>query len=61
WGDRYWSLILEGEPAERAGCGGDPGAEPGAEAGGVRPLSVEMAIITGFSPIFPHPFHPSPP
>jgi hypothetical protein len=60
WGDRYWSVILEGEPAEEAGYGGEPESEPGAEAGGVRPLSVEMAIITGFFPVSPHP-HPSPP
>jgi REP element-mobilizing transposase RayT len=60
WGDRYWSLILEGEPAERAGNGRETETEPWAGAGGVRPLSVEMAIITGFSPIFPSP-RPSPP
>jgi hypothetical protein len=60
WGDRYWSLILDGEPDEGAGCGSEREAEPGAEEGGVRPLSVEMAIITGFFPIFPPP-HPSPP
>jgi hypothetical protein len=60
WGDRYWSLILEGEPAERAGYGRETEAEPRAGVGGVRPRSVKMAIITRFFPTFPHPF-PSPP
>jgi hypothetical protein len=60
WGDRYWSLILEGEPTERAGDGREREAEPGEETGGVRPRSVEMAIMTGFFPGFPHPFS-SPP
>jgi hypothetical protein len=60
WGDRYWSLILEGEPAERAENGRETEAEPGAGEEGVRPLSVEMAIITGFFPISPPP-NPSPP
>jgi hypothetical protein len=60
WGDRYWSLILDGEPVERAGNGREREAEGGAETGGVRPLSVEMAIITGFFSGFPHPFS-SPP
>jgi REP element-mobilizing transposase RayT len=61
WGDRYWSLILEGEPAERAGNGRETAAEPGAGRGGVRPRPVKMAIITRFLPIFPHPIPPSPP
>jgi hypothetical protein len=60
WGDRYWSLILEGEPAERAGCGREREAEPRAGVEGVRPRSVKMAVITGFFPVFPHPL-PSPP
>jgi hypothetical protein len=60
WGDRYWSLILEGEPDERAGDGREREAEGGAETGGVRPLSVEMAIMTGFFPGFPHLFPPPP-
>jgi hypothetical protein len=60
WGDRYWSLILEGEPDERARNGRETEAEPGAREGGVRPLSVKMAIITRFFPIFPPP-HPAPP
>jgi hypothetical protein len=60
WGDRYWSLILEGEPAERVERGREREAEPRAGIGGVRPRSVEMAVITGFFPAFPHPL-PSPP
>jgi hypothetical protein len=60
WGDRYWSLILDGEPAERAENGREREADGGAGIGGVRPLSIEMAIMTGFFPIFPSPF-PSPP
>jgi hypothetical protein len=60
WGDRYWSLILEEEPAERAGKGREREAELGAGEEGVRPLLVEMAIITGFFPFFPH-SHPVPP
>ncbi|MDR1107481.1 MAG: hypothetical protein LBL19_00430 [Spirochaetaceae bacterium] len=55
WGDRYWSGILEGEPEA------EPGTETGAGMGGVRPLSVEMAIITGFFLIFPHTLPPTPP
>jgi hypothetical protein len=60
WGDRYWSLILEGEPAERAGYGKETETESRAEVEGVRPRSVEMAIIAGFFPTFPHPI-PAPP
>jgi hypothetical protein len=60
WGDRYWSAILEGEPDEWVGNGREREAEPGVGEGGVRPLSVEMAIITGFFPIFPPP-RPAPP
>jgi REP element-mobilizing transposase RayT len=61
WGDRYWSVILEGEPAEVAGY--ETGAGPGARGrvGGVRPRPVEMVIITGFSPVFPHLVPPPPP
>jgi hypothetical protein len=65
WGDRYWSLILDGELDERVGNGREREAEPGAGEGGVgeggvRPLSIEMAVITGFFPIFP-PLFPLPP
>jgi hypothetical protein len=67
WGDRYWSVILEGEPPEgvewEAGeeAVSEPGGEPKARArGGVRPRHEEMAIITGFFSLSSHPF-PSPP
>jgi REP element-mobilizing transposase RayT len=60
WGDRYWSFILEGEPAEVAGYETEAGPRAGAGEGGVRPRLVEMVVITGFSPVFPHPI-PSPP
>jgi REP element-mobilizing transposase RayT len=55
WGDRYWSLILEGEPAEGAGYERETEAEPGTGVGRVRPRSVKMAVITGFFPNFPSP------
>jgi hypothetical protein len=67
WGDRYWSVILEGEPPEEAGweAGEEAEAEPqarvrGGERDGVRPRYGERAIITGFPPHSPH-FFPSPP
>jgi hypothetical protein len=62
WGDRYWSLILEGEPPEEGGeeveqaAAAEPGAAPKAQVrGGVRPRKGEMAIITGFFSLSPHP------
>jgi hypothetical protein len=57
WGDRYWSLILDGEPPEEAK------AEPSARAGrgGVRPQPVKMVIIAGFSPILPSSLPQPPP
>jgi REP element-mobilizing transposase RayT len=63
WGDRYWSMILEGEPHEEAGEEAE--AEPKArvrdgEGDGVRPRQGEKAIFTGFPPLPPH-FFPSPP
>jgi REP element-mobilizing transposase RayT len=63
WGDRYWSVILEGEPPEEVGEGVE--AEPktrvrGGERDGVRPQRGEMAITTGFSPYSPQ-FSASPP
>jgi hypothetical protein len=64
WGDRYWSLILDGEPPEEAEYGQEraSGGEPLARAErGVRPLSVKMAIIAGFFPIFPPLSTPPPP
>jgi REP element-mobilizing transposase RayT len=60
WGDRYWSVILEGEPAERVGYETETGPWTRERVGGVRPRSIEIVIITGFSPVFPHPT-PSPP
>jgi hypothetical protein len=60
WGDRYWSLILEGEPAEVARYETETGPRARGGGGGVRPRSVEMVIVTGFSPVFPH-LIPSPP
>jgi REP element-mobilizing transposase RayT len=63
WGDRYWSVILEGEPPEEAGEEAE--AEPKAQVrgegrGGVRPRHGEPAIFAGFPPLSPH-FFPSPP
>ncbi|MDR1107793.1 MAG: hypothetical protein LBL19_02035 [Spirochaetaceae bacterium] len=67
WGDRYWSMILEGEPPEEVeGEGGEeaaaePRAEPKArERGGVRPRKGKKANPAEFSPLPPH-FFPSPP
>jgi REP element-mobilizing transposase RayT len=63
WGDRYWSVILEGEPPEGAGweAGEEAEAEPKVRVrGGVRPRHREMAITTGFPPPSPH-FFASPP
>jgi hypothetical protein len=63
WGDRYWSMVLEGEPPEEAGweAGEEAAAEPKARVrGGVRPQKGKKANPTGFSLISPHPF-PSPP
>jgi REP element-mobilizing transposase RayT len=61
WGDRYWSLILEGEPAEGMGYETEAGPWARVGEGGVRPRSVEMVIITGFSPVFPCSIPPPPP
>jgi REP element-mobilizing transposase RayT len=59
WGDRYWSMILEGEPPEEVGE--EAGAEPRVRVrGGVRPQYGEMAIIAEFFLLSPH-FFPSPP
>jgi REP element-mobilizing transposase RayT len=60
WGDRYWSLILEGEPDEIAGDETEAGPRARVGEGGVRPRPVEIVIITGFPPVSPHPL-PSPP
>ncbi|MDR1108640.1 MAG: hypothetical protein LBL19_06365, partial [Spirochaetaceae bacterium] len=67
WGDRYWSLVLEGEPPEEVGweVGEEEAAEPtaGSKArvrGGVRPRHGKMPVTAGFSPVSPYPI-PSPP
>jgi REP element-mobilizing transposase RayT len=65
WGDRYWSVILEGEPPEE-GAGWEAGEEAAAEPrarvrGGVRPRYEEMAITTEFSPITTAPSASLPP
>jgi REP element-mobilizing transposase RayT len=61
WGDRYWSAIFEGEPAEVAGHETEAGPWTRGRVGGVRPQSVKMVIITGFPPVFPQPIPPPPP
>jgi REP element-mobilizing transposase RayT len=63
WGDRYWSVILEGEPPEEAGEEAE--AEPkagvrGGERNGVRPRHGGKTIFTGFFPLPLH-FSLSPP
>jgi hypothetical protein len=59
WGDRYWSMILEGEPPEEAGEEAE--AEPKErEKGGVRPQYRKMTITTEFFTLSPRIF-PSPP
>jgi REP element-mobilizing transposase RayT len=63
WGDRYWSMILEGEPPEEVGweAGEETTTEPRARVrGGVRPPQGDLAITTTFSSIPPR-FFPSPP
>jgi hypothetical protein len=57
WGDRYWSLILEGEPPEGEGGGMEGGAEcepPVTPRVGVRPQHGKIPPITEFSLIFSH-------
>jgi hypothetical protein len=63
WGDRYWSLVLDGEPPDGVeGQERESGGESLARAEReVRPLSVRLAIITGFSPIFSPSPAPLPP
>jgi REP element-mobilizing transposase RayT len=53
WGDRYGSVILEGEPSE-----GEGADEPPARGGG-RPRYRETSLTSGFFPIYPH--HPASP
>jgi hypothetical protein len=67
WGDRYWSLILEGEPPK----GEEWDMEGVEEAEGKSPSRVmrvegrpqhrEIPRITEFSLIFSHPLATSPP
>jgi hypothetical protein len=52
WGDRYGSVILEGEPPEGEGAEGEGGTEPLAR-GGDRPRYGEIALAPGFFPIYP--------
>jgi REP element-mobilizing transposase RayT len=60
WGDRYWSLILEGEPPEGAAV--NPGAPPrGAAAGtGVRPRHRKQGRGPRFSAVSPVSQAPAP-
>jgi hypothetical protein len=63
WGDRYWSLILEGEPPEEVGgeAEEEAAAEPKAPVrGGVRPRKGKKANPADFF-YFPLHFGPSPP
>jgi REP element-mobilizing transposase RayT len=63
WGDRYWSVILEGEPPEEVGEEAEAELKAGARGGernGVRPRQGKKTIFTGFSPLPPR-FCPSPP
>jgi REP element-mobilizing transposase RayT len=55
WGDRYWSLILEGEPPE-----GGTGGRAEASANGVRPPRGKNEAAPCFSPISPRPAAPAP-
>jgi REP element-mobilizing transposase RayT len=53
WGDRYWSLILEGEPVEEEGAALETG-------NGDSPHRGERRRGPRFSPVFPAPLVPSP-
>jgi hypothetical protein len=46
WGDRYGSVILEGEPPE-----GEGAEKPPTEGGG-RPRYGETPLLSGFFPIY---------
>jgi hypothetical protein len=54
WGDRYWSEIVEGDPPEVEGTGGEAAADMG-----VRPHGGKTDGNPGFPLISPN--HPSPP
>ncbi|MDR0597236.1 MAG: transposase [Treponema sp.] len=61
WGDRYWSLILEGEPPEDVGAEAALGA--GAEVGARhrdRPRSRKRGRNSRFSALSPAPRLPAP-
>ncbi|MDR1108051.1 MAG: hypothetical protein LBL19_03345 [Spirochaetaceae bacterium] len=67
WGDRYWSVILEGEPPEEWGEEAvvEPGTAPkarvkGGMRDGVRPQKGKKANWVEFFPISPR-LSPSPP
>jgi hypothetical protein len=71
WGDRYWSLIVEGEPPEEE-AGREAAAEPRVVKSGVakskakgrdgvRPRQEEEAIITGFFSISAYIYSGPPP
>jgi REP element-mobilizing transposase RayT len=63
WGDRYWSVILDGEPPEEAGweVGTEAATEPKARVrGGDRPPYKKKTTTTRFFALSPQPF-PSPP
>jgi hypothetical protein len=62
WGDRYWSLIVEGEPPGEPEVEGEAAAaaDSGEPAPGVRPRWRWRGAKPGFSPIFPLPAAPAP-
>jgi REP element-mobilizing transposase RayT len=56
WGDRYWSVILDGEPPEEVREEAETEPRAGARGGereGDRPPYGEKTIFTGFSSHFP--------
>jgi hypothetical protein len=64
WGDRYWSVILEGEPPEEAGEEAESQPKAGlrgGERGRVRPRHGEKTIFTGFFSLSLPSFPSSPP
>jgi REP element-mobilizing transposase RayT len=64
WGDRYWSVILEGEPPEEVEWAAEEETEAELKTrmrAGVRPQHGEMAIIAEFFTLSPHFFASSPP
>jgi REP element-mobilizing transposase RayT len=60
WGDRYWSVILEGEPPEDVGEEEKTTTASGAGIRG-RPPKGKMTIPAGFFPIYPRPPAATPP